>query len=124
MMNVASLTHRPKKCEQCGCILDPKKKRVRFCDSCRRKRSVASTREYKRRNPEKVRVWEKRWRSTERGLALRRRNERAYQKRNALKRTAHVKVARAVASGKLTRPSVCSDCGAASLRIEGHHHDY
>lgn len=34
------------------------------------------------------------------------------------------KVASAIRSGLLVRPSVCSRCGISETKINGHHHDY
>lgn len=44
-------------------------------------------------------------------------------KRNKHKKYAHSAVAHAVLSGKLIKPSVCSECGLPGI-IQGHHDDY
>lgn len=48
---------------------------------------------------------------------------RRWKRNNKAKEQAHKAVARAVKTGKLTKPTECPKCGA-DKRIEGHHHDY
>ncbi len=39
-------------------------------------------------------------------------------------KTAYSLVQKAFATGELTRPSICQDCGSIDFRLHGHHEDY
>ena len=65
--------------------------------------------------------------SPEQIRAISRRNEarrKTKVRESAEARRAHLKVYRAVKSGRLVRPSACSQCGRSDSAIHGHHDDY
>ena len=49
---------------------------------------------------------------------------KAWDKVNRYKKRAHLKLRRAIRSGAVTKPSLCSECGAGDTEIHGHHEDY
>ena len=50
-------------------------------------------------------------------------NTKKRRKRHPLQYAAHILLGNAIRSGKVTKSSVCEDCGATG-RIHGHHEDY
>jgi len=122
-MNAQSLHSQEKPCERCHGVFLAKTPRHRFCDECVKAKARARRVEYKRQNRDRLRIWEKNWRQSEQGRIVRRQCEKAYKKRNKEKRAAHLKVKRAVASGRLLKPDRCARCNRIA-KIEGHHADY
>jgi hypothetical protein len=47
-----------------------------------------------------------------------------WSRHNRVKRSAHLKVKRAVDAGRLRRPDTCSGCVGTGLDIQAHHRDY
>ncbi len=73
-------------------------------------------------NPERVRSLRAEWRRHNRDRV--RAHQKAYVEKNPRKVKAQNAVAKAIRSGKLTRPDFCEMCSAQSGRIEGHHSSY
>ena len=65
----------------------------------------------------------KEYAKSEKGKEAKNRFSKKYTEENRKKRSTHKKVYRAVCSGKLTKPSVCSLC-PSDHAIVGHHDDY
>lgn len=84
------------------------------CRECRRIR----LREWRRKNPEKLRA--------QRQRAQARANEanKRWKCADPRRASAHSAVARALRRGALVRPEVCDRCGGKAARIEAHHADY
>jgi hypothetical protein len=107
--------------------------RCSHCKECYRKRSAElwwnhrdKALEYARRcyDPQKKRAsYERQMADPSKREALRRR-EVARAKANKDKKPAQAACQKAVKNGFLVRPKACTQCGQASGRIEGHHHDY
>lgn len=62
-------------------------------------------------------------RATPEGKAQRVVQMRRWKRANKEKEQAHKRVARAIRSGKLVKPTRCSQC-SSNEKIEGHHYDY
>lgn len=103
----------------------------------KRKRHAEHQRQWRMRNPDKAREATRRWRveNRDRCNSNRRKwrlehkeNTRAHVKRfkdkYREKYNAGRKLLRAIVSGKIVKPSCCSQCGNSSRPIHGHHHDY
>lgn len=78
----------------------------------------AFTREHREKNIRRVREADKR-----RGCRRSAESSRDYRKNNKSKTSAHNKVSRALRSGVLERPPMCSVCKNED-KIYGHHDDY
>lgn len=61
---------------------------------------------------------------TDAGKAAGNKSKNKWTNSNAIKKGASAIVGNAVRSGKLIKPSSCSECGKANKRIHGHHDDY
>lgn len=87
------------------------------CKPCRYLSDVA----WKRRNPEHVRAYFRRYAKDH--LPDRAARLREWRRKNPEKYRAHVVIQCAVARGAIVRPMACEGCGAAG-RLEAHHADY
>jgi len=103
-----------------------------FCKECTKKRVV----EHRERNLDKIQEYDrgrgnlqhridarKEYAKTECGKEAFKRAHKRYKERYPDRREAHNKVAYAISSGKMTRPSECQECGSTK-RVEAHHEDY
>ncbi len=79
-------------------------------------------REYAHAHPEKMRA-RSRQKYASRAEVLREK-AREYRSANHEKCSARWKVKEALKTGRLSRPSTCSECGGYEARIEAHHPDY
>jgi hypothetical protein len=116
-----------KRCSRCGVVKaladfykhsgmkDGLQHRCKVCHvECNRKSRLS--------NPETKREQMRRW--LEHHGARERARKAAWTKLNREKHQAHQAVYRAVQSGELDKPTVCSFCGTDKFRIEAHHDDY
>lgn len=123
-----------KVCKRCG----KRKKTSDFynrdtsCKKCR----IACVKEYRRRNAEKVREYDKSrgmlphrvearaaYQKTEAGKAAKRRANEKQMRLHPIKRGARVMVGNAVRDGRLRKPKRCEGC-KKERRLHGHHDDY
>jgi hypothetical protein len=103
--------------------------------------SAAYQREWAKRNPDKVRAYQKKWREklpkdhwrkvrkesayfkSEEFLLNRRKRVSRYHKNNPLKRNCRARLQRAIHLGRIIRPDHCTKCGLTG-KPEAHHKDY
>ena len=62
--------------------------------------------------------------NTDEGIESARKSKANWTKNNRKKKWASGKVAYAVRSGKLKKPTKCEECGRDDIRLHGHHDDY
>jgi len=121
-------------CKHCGKNLPDESFRLRkqgrresSCLNCERVLSLENY--HKRRSPEllerKREYMKKQWEIDPKGMAKKQRDRPGYNKKkgNKEKMKARYILDNAVRSGKIKKPSVCSQCGSA-LRVEAHHPNY
>lgn len=102
------------------------------CKECRKE----CVREYRKKNIEKIREYDrgrgmlphrvkarKRYEQTPAGKAAIKRAHQKQNRINPVKRGARIIVGNALRDGRITRPSNCQDCGERT-RLHGHHDDY
>ena len=72
--------------------------------------------------PDRVKMRE-RYQATDAGKESIKKSKKKWLQNNIVKRSAHILIGNAVASGRIEKPDVCSVCMAGG-RIHGHHDDY
>ena len=80
-----------------------------------RTRNKERARDYNRNNARKLRA---------ENIEKFRQRERKYFHVKDEKYFARMELRNAVISGKVTKPTCCSECGISMARLNGHHHDY
>jgi hypothetical protein len=123
-----SVQHGLKRCAKCRQFLP---EAAFWRDRSNSDGLVSRCRDCKRaaRTPEGNRKYYARHREAERARhRARHRRDKAGKKRppsaDPFKKRARKKLKYAVASGKIQKPSTCSQCGSTTERIDGHHTDY
>jgi hypothetical protein len=107
----------------------------RLYEGKRRLQVLEANRRYRAKHPELVMERNKAWRENNRDyhLSYRQRNGELLRdyyrkwsksKEHKTHKAAQQKVRRAIRSGRLTKPSVCTKCGNFNRKIHGHHPDY
>lgn len=83
------------------------------------------SRKHYRANRERIRESQKRYLSSERGRQLALEASRRYRRteEGKLKESARGMLNKAIAGGRVRKPSRCSECGTKGY-VEGHHDDY
>lgn len=117
-----------KKCFKCGVEkeLDEFYKHSRMADGHLNKCKECAKKDaskHREDNIDRIREYDRQRGGTKKRIELKTKTTKIYRERFPLRCKAHSKLAQAVSSGLIHKPTKCSICGAET-RIEGHHDDY
>lgn len=105
-------------CKKCTSLLTLKASKQYRKTETGRRNSILALRRFAKKNPEKIKEYRNKWRNSN-PLAY----KSDYEKADPYKLRARYTLRNAIASGKIIRPKICSECGWEGM-IHGHHSDY
>ena len=104
--------------------------KMKYCPKCKMEKELSDFRKNRSRK-DGLKCWcrdccqedDRKYQHTEAGRRAKRKSDRNQRQLHSRKIEARSAVNNAIATGKLTRPSICESCFGEHF-VEGHHEDY